>query len=91
MCRGEAGRAAPRLLSITKTSYKSRQLGSDLPLVAVESGGSGRLGKTPPPAPLEAQEAKGGGAKVLLSDITPTDSPVSCSDVPHSSVSLNIS
>lgn len=48
---GEAGRAAPRLLSITKPSYNSRQLGSDLPLVAVGSGGSGRLGKTPPPPP----------------------------------------
>lgn len=54
---GEAGRAAPRLLSITKPSYKSRQLGSDLPLVAVRSGGSGRFGKAPPPAPWEDQEA----------------------------------
>lgn len=48
---GETGWAAPRLLSITKPSYKSRQLGSDLPLVAVRSRGSGRLGKAPPPAP----------------------------------------
>ena len=48
---GEAGRAASRLLSITKPSYKSKQLGSDLPLVVVRSGGSGRLGKAPPPAP----------------------------------------
>lgn len=41
---GEARRAAPRLLSITKRSHKARQLGSDLPLVAVGSGGSGRSG-----------------------------------------------
>lgn len=48
---GKAGRAEPRLLSITKPSYKSRQLGSDLPLVAVGSGGSERLGKAPPLTP----------------------------------------
>lgn len=59
--------------------------------MAVGSGGSRRLGKAPPSAPSEAQEAWGEGIKVSLSDITLTDSPVSRSDLPHSSVSLNIS
>lgn len=63
---GKAGQAAPRLLSITKPSYKSRQLGSDLPLAAVRSGGSGRLGEAPPPSPWKALEAQGGGFAVSL-------------------------
>jgi hypothetical protein len=48
---GEAGQAEPRLLSITKPFYKSKQLASDLPLVAVRSGDSGCVGKAAFPAP----------------------------------------
>lgn len=57
----EARPAEPRLLSITKPSYKSRQLGSDEPLVAVGPRDSGCEGKAPPPAPLQAQEAEDAG------------------------------